>query len=278
MPENLTCVSCGHTMPDKYCGNCGEERLNPELRSIKHIIKDLITDLTSLDSKLWNTTRTLLLKPGSFDHDYHLGRRINYIKPITLFLLINVAYVMFSPITDFYVSFYNQLNSQGYSAQVKPYLIEYIAHHKMTLDEFETLYDQLVTVLARSLIILQVPIFALFATLLCWKKHYFSADYFVFSLNFHSWLLVWIIFLQLPAGFIQLLLEFFNVADVISSVYYISLPIGLIIYLWLSAKQLFKFSFWQLTWRVPLLFVFFILSHYAFRFLQLLITATLVKI
>lgn len=264
-------------MPDHYCSHCGEQRLTEELRSVKHIIKDFVTDLTSVDSKLLRTVKTLFLSPGQLDYDYHIGKRIVYLKPITIFLIINVAYVMFSPVTDFYVSFHDQLNLQGYSPYIKPMIEAHISASEKSVSEFAVLYDQLVVVLARSLIILQVPIFGFFVWLLCYKNSHYSGDYLIFGLNFHSWLLVWTVFLQLPESVIHFVFNLFSSSDVLEGIYFLLLPMGLMVYLWLATKKLFRLSFVELIWRVPLLFVALAVSHYLFRFLQLLITVALVK-
>lgn len=277
MSKEFKCVSCGKVMTGQYCSHCGEQRLSPDLRSIKHILKDLVTDLTSIDSKLWRTLRTLFFKPGQLDYDYHIGKRVNYIKPITLFLLFNVLFVMLSPITDFYLSFYDQLNAQQYSPYIKPFIANYITEQQATLESYEKSYNQLVKVLARSLIILQVPVFALLTAFICWKKNLFSGDYLTYGLNFNSWMLAWIVFMQVPAN----LLGFMNLTFIdenFTSIIFGILLLGLLIYLWLSAKKLFQFSFIGLLWRVPLLFAALAISHLTFRFLQFVITFSLVKV
>lgn len=264
-------------MGGRYCSHCGEQRLTPELRSFKHLARDFMTELTSVDGRLWRTLRTLFMKPGRLDLDYHSGKRNVYLQPIPVFLLVNIFFVMFSPITDFYVSFYDQLHSQGYSPYIKPFVEQYIETSGVAAEAFRDAYNQLVVVLARSLIILQVPIFAVLAMLLCAHRERFSGDYFVFALNFHSWLLVWIVVLQVPSIAMGVLGSAFG-ADLEDPVYFLSLPVGLLVYLWISTGQLFAYDRWQRLWRVPLLFIALLISHYVFRFLQLLITVSLVKV
>ena len=119
MADSKTCVSCGAEVSGKFCSHCGEQQLDPELRSLSHMAKDLVEDLTSVDGKLKVTLQNLLLRPGQLDYNYHIGKRNPYLKLITLFLLINVFFVSFAPITDFYLTFYDQLNAQFYSPMLK---------------------------------------------------------------------------------------------------------------------------------------------------------------
>lgn len=265
-------------MHGQYCNQCGEQRVSAELRSVKYILRDLFTEFTSVDGKLWKTLRTLFFKPGQLDYDYHIGKRINYIKPITLFLLFNVLFVMFSPITDFYLSFYDQLDHQTYSSFTKPLVLEYIAEQQASVKSYAQAYNQLVPVLARSLIILQVPVFAFLVSLICWQKNKFSGDYLIFGFNYNSWLLVWIVFLQIPAYAIGFFGELIFDKDASFPVFAILLPAGLLTYLWFSAKKLFQFSFWQILWRMPLLTGAVLLSHLSFRFFQMVITLALIKV
>ena len=107
------CKSCGAEQTGRYCPECGEQRLNPELRSAGHIVKQLFTELTDLNGKFWLSLKTLISQPGKFDKDYSIGRRKIYIKPITLFLLINVVFVMFATLSDFFVNFSPNKHSRG---------------------------------------------------------------------------------------------------------------------------------------------------------------------
>ena len=124
MEESKTCVSCGAEVTGRFCVRCGEQQLDPELRALSHLAKDFIEGLTSVDGKLMRTLQYLFLKPGQLDFDYHIGKRSPYIKPITLFLLINVFFVSFASITDFYLIFSDQLNAQLYT----PFVRENIGH------------------------------------------------------------------------------------------------------------------------------------------------------
>lgn len=273
--SKTSCKSCDAEQTGKYCSACGEVKLTPELRTVTHILRDLVKELTDLDSKLWLTLRTLLSNPGKVDYDYSVGRRRIYIKPITLFLLINICYMMFASLSDFYVNFFSQRDLQVYSGWIKPYLIEYIANSGLSEAEFVSRYDQLVKALARSLIIIQVPFFALFITALCYKKELFSGDYFIFSLNFHSCVLI----LFIVAGYPDYLIYWINDSKILP----FNLPYtqwlflfgGKLLYILFALKMMFKFTWLQTLWRLPIVIVLYGISHMIYRFIQLLITISL---
>ncbi len=265
-------------MSGNFCSNCGERKLNNELRSIKYILKDLVEDLTSIDGKLWKTIKILLLQPGQIDHDYHTGRRIAYIKPISLFFILNVLFVMFSSLNDFYVTLSDQLHLQPYSEMIAPHIREYVQSQKISIAEFAQRYDQLVTVLARSLIIIQVPFFAIAVAIIFRNKHYYSGDYFTYALNFHSWIMFLFICSTIPDSIAIYVENSLNLSFTFPRVFFYIIILGLVGYSYFSSKTLFKLSFLQVIWRIPLLLMAYQLCHTIFRFIQLLITTSLVEL
>ena len=272
------CVSCGAALHGEYCHVCGEQTLNDRLRSIYYVDQNIFEELSSLDGRVWHTLKTMVCRPGQYEYDHHIGRRNVYIKPLTLFLIINVLFVALSPLTDFYVNFYSQLNAQAYSQFTTPYLLQFIEQKGVTVQQFAEKYDQLVLVIARSLIILQVPIFALLSSIVLYRKDYFSSDYFTFGLNIHSWVLSWIVLAQVPAIILSYPIAFF-IEDF--SRWYLYMPmmtLGVVTYIALSAKVMFRFSWLQLFLRLPLLLVIFPISHFCYRFLQLIIAVSLVDV
>ncbi|NVJ50538.1 MAG: DUF3667 domain-containing protein [Gammaproteobacteria bacterium] len=277
-PKDCPCPSCGNIIIDRFCSHCGEERLRPELRGVAHLVRQLLEDLTSIDGKIGSTLKLILFKPGQFELNYFCGRRVDFLKPITFFLLINVLYVMFSPITDFYVSFVDQLTMQPYSPWIAPWVKQQIAALGYTLQEFQSYYDQLVKVLARSLIIIQVPIFALLSYLICFRREYYFADYLIFSLNFHAWLLIWIIVAQLPAWLIVTLADWVGLREWVSGIYFLLLPLGLIAYLAIAMHRFWQFRWWSLLLRLVALVAAFQIAHSCYRLIQFYITFYMVQV
>lgn len=276
--ENTQCPSCGSERKGEFCSQCGEQRLNNKLRSLHYILSDIIQDLTSVDGKLWKTLRAILLKPGELEYHYYIGRRVEYLRPITLFFVLNVIFVMFSPLTDFYINLYDQITLQPYSAFIKGELNQYLNNNNIPYKEFEQNYNQLVIVLARSLIILQVPIYALASAILLANRQYYSGDYFNFSLNMHSWLLMWVFIAMIPAFVIGNVVYWINPSILPNKVYFLLLPVGLAVYLIFALRKMFQLSWIQCLWRLPLLLIAYQLCHTAFRLLQFLITASLVEV
>lgn len=271
------CNSCQTCHSGRFCPSCGEERLSPELRTAGFYVSELFKEVTSLDGKFWGTLRTLITQPGVLERDYANGRRQIYIKPITLFLLVNVFYVMFASLSDFYVNFYSQRDLQIYSPLIQSYLDSFVAASGYTNQEFINRYDQLVKALARSLIIIQVPFFAFFMAILCHKKELFSGDYLIFSLNYHSWILLVFIFCGYPDHAIQWINESKILPFDIPYIQFVLLIIGKFLYAILAIKTMFGYTWLQVVWRLPFVILIYYISHISYRFIQLLITVSMIE-
>jgi hypothetical protein len=272
------CATCQSKLNGNFCSQCGEQRLNQKLRSLHYIISDIIQDLTSVDGKFYKTIKTILVHPGELEYHYHIGKRVCYLKPITLFFILNVLFVMVSPISDFYVTLDDQISLQGYSPYIKPLFEDYLLEKKISYQAFEQNYNQLVVVLARSLIILEVPIFALACSAVLYNRKYYSGDYFNFSLNLHSWLLMWIIIAMAPAFIFAIFIYLLELTIDANEIYYLILPIGLGAYLFFAMRRMFRLTWWQSLWRLFLLLPAYAISHILFRFIQFLLTASLVEV
>ena len=197
-------------------------------------------------------------------------------KPITFFLLINLFYVLFTPMTDFNVSFYDQLNSQPYSNFVKPIVMQIIDSQGLETKEISKNYQQVTAVLSRSLIIMSAPLLAMFTALIYRRKDYYFADHLVFALYIYAWVMVWIIAAQIPT---VLLVSGANMiqSDLITEmIYFDFLMLGTIFYTLLASKGAYKIDWIGALLRLPFALLALVLSHTLYRLVQLVISLAVV--
>jgi Protein of unknown function (DUF3667) len=88
-----TCANCGAAVPGRFCGRCGQ-RLEHEQPSVLHFLREAIEDLTHADSRLWSTLGALLFKPGFLTREFVAGRRVRYLPPIRLYLVLSVLFFL----------------------------------------------------------------------------------------------------------------------------------------------------------------------------------------
>ena len=281
MVENISqnkdsCSSCGKTQMGKYCQFCGETQLDQKQRSIGHLLSELFESFTSLENRFIRSLISFLLRPGELTLHYSIGKRIEYMKPITFFLLINLLYVLFTPLTDFNVSFYDQLNSQLYSDFVKPIVLQIIDVQGLVFNDIGLSYQKVTAVLSRSLIIISVPLLAMLIAIIYRKKNYFFADHLIFSIYIYAWVMVWIIAAQLPATVLVFVANLVQPSLISEMIYFDFLFGGFFIYIVLATRRAYKISWLGVLLRLPIAITALFLSHTLYRFVQLLISLTVV--
>ena len=101
MPE---CLNCGAHLRGQYCGNCGQ-RGSSRLISLWELLRDAFGDLLELDSRLWRTLVPLTIRPGRLTYDYLQGRRVRYMPPFRMYLVLSLLF--------FLVAFFDPRESLG---------------------------------------------------------------------------------------------------------------------------------------------------------------------
>jgi hypothetical protein len=87
------CDNCGAAVPGKYCSHCGQ-RFEHAIHSVLHFTREATEDLTHADSRLWSTLIALLFKPGFLTREFLSGRRVRYLPPLRLYLVLSVLFFL----------------------------------------------------------------------------------------------------------------------------------------------------------------------------------------
>ncbi len=94
--ENMaSCKNCGNEFEGKYCNNCGQKLYTDHDRSLKHLFEELVHFLTHFEGSFFTSLRAIYTKPGTLTLDYTRGARKRYYKPISLYLLLVILYLIF---------------------------------------------------------------------------------------------------------------------------------------------------------------------------------------
>lgn len=62
------------------------------MQTIGHFVAEATESLTHADSRLWRTLGALLLRPGFLTREFFAGRRVRYLPPVRLYLVISVLF------------------------------------------------------------------------------------------------------------------------------------------------------------------------------------------
>lgn len=283
------CKNCGTELKGKYCYACGEKQVDETDRKFINIIKEFINSFTFYDNKFFRTIGALFFRPGKLTNEYITGIRKPYLKPIQLFLLINLIY--------FLVPFSIDMFHTRLSVHVKdfPYsswaakkvnnridaLYEnnkgYFATHEDASNYYSREFNKNEENYAKILIVFNIFIFAFFSWLFNIKRkpNYYS-DHFIFATHFYSFFVFG--FLVIIAGILLLLIS----SNIISNVnvndggFILYTAITILTYLTFANKKVFGNKWlWAIIKSFGLL-MGFIVSVLLYRFILFLVTYWLI--
>jgi len=60
--------------------------------SIRHYLEELVLAFTLLESKVLRSVWLVMSRPGHLSSEHFQGRRVRYVKPNQLFILMNLVY------------------------------------------------------------------------------------------------------------------------------------------------------------------------------------------
>ena len=198
MSEATPCKSCGNTVSGLYCSACGEKVLTPEDHTLKHYLGALLNAFTFADSKLWNTLKAVVLRPGELSAAYMDGRRVKYMRPVAFFFLANFIYFAAPIFETFNTRLNSQLHNQQYSRWVQRKVSAHLAESGRTLEEFKVLYEPASANNAKLLLVTMVFLLLLPMSVLHLRKRNYVSAYVTASFELMSFYL-WVSTLALSA-------------------------------------------------------------------------------
>ena len=101
--EPQRCLNCGSVVSGRHCAQCGQAS-NVHVLSMKEVAGDVTHSLLHLDSRVWQTVRLLVLRPGELTREFIAGRHQLYLPPFRLYLAVSILYFALSallPDSDF---------------------------------------------------------------------------------------------------------------------------------------------------------------------------------
>src|SRR5258708_35555659 len=111
IPKEDICKNCGNRFTGFYCNLCGEKVLGSEDRSFHTFLNNIFLAVTLADGKFFKTLWLIVKKPGFLTKEFADGRRVKYLKPLSVFFLLNLVYFLFPVIQLFNASLRTQVIS-----------------------------------------------------------------------------------------------------------------------------------------------------------------------
>lgn len=84
------CGDCLAVVSGIFCAHCGQQQKSP-VRHFRQLVGEFFNDVLNLDSRLLDTLKILLFRPGRLSMDYFADRRTRYLSPIKLYFLLSIV-------------------------------------------------------------------------------------------------------------------------------------------------------------------------------------------
>jgi hypothetical protein len=201
------CASCDTELAGRrYCGSCGERKLDRNDYSALHFLKHAFHEITNLDAKALRTGIALLARPGVLTSEFLAGRRQGYLKPMTLFVLVNVAFFL----VGYRLGLFHW-KLAGYSSGEFGSYFSALAERKtaalgITAEQFAMRFDEVAPDVQRTMFFFSIFALALVLAPL-FRRRYF-VEHLVYSTHFHAFFLlfcvIWLPLMLLVLGLVAL--------------------------------------------------------------------------
>lgn len=170
------CKSCGNEFAGFYCNECGEKIILPADRSFRKFLSNIMVAVTFADSKFFKSLWLVIVNPGLLSREFTEGRTIKYLRPLSLFFVLNLVYFLFPLIQLFSASLKTQLNT-SYGQYVRHMVAARAVDLNVSAQSFEILYNQKSNGLAKLLVIVFAVMASLPLNLFYRKRNRYFADH-----------------------------------------------------------------------------------------------------
>lgn len=258
IPPTL-CANCQATMLGEYCHRCGQPAFTPHHFSLGHFLHHALHDLTHFDSKIFRSLFPLVFKPGFLTSEYVAGRQKNYIKPITMFVLVNLFFFLVVHRMGMLNWTLEGVSAGFHGALAQKMVAEKIAAQQISAKEFETRFNEVLRYNQKSMFFFLIPLFGVALKVFYLRQRRYYVEHLILSIHVHSYYLIFVVIgmplLMLVLGLFDFLLKT-HLSRTFGNDPYILVPLflGMLIYLAIALKRVHAQA-WLMTSLKALLLV-----------------------
>src|SRR6476661_7868460 len=132
--SGFACPSCSTRTVGQFCSHCGEKEVSDQDYSVRSYLAEMGSAITLLELKVLRSVWLVVSKPGYLSSEYLQGRRVRYMKPLQLFIFLNVVYY-FSLTIFSATTFTTPLATQLHMNNYYPTYANRRVDHKLQVDK-----------------------------------------------------------------------------------------------------------------------------------------------
>jgi hypothetical protein len=233
------CRNCGEVLHGKYCHACGQ-RSGPTELGVHELLHEGFHEFAHLDeSKIAQTLKLLLFKPGELTAELLRGRRARYIPPLRLYLVCSLLFFALAAWSQ--SPFINiQMTKDDIADSAEREAVQREAAARL-----EHLREEMMHNTPRAMFVL-MPVFGLFS----WGFYRRAQPYYVphlyYAVHFHAF-----VFLMLAT---RVALSFAgSIGGVVGGLF----PLTIVPYHYLALRRVFGGTRGQVAWKGTLIAVLY---------------------
>jgi quinol monooxygenase YgiN len=93
------CLNCEAPLLGSFCSACGQ-RNRRRLPRVLEMLGEVLGEVLEYDSRFWKTLWPLLRRPGHLTREFIDGRRVKFLPPVRMFLVLSIVFFALSGLTD----------------------------------------------------------------------------------------------------------------------------------------------------------------------------------
>jgi hypothetical protein len=200
-----TCLNCGATVTGRYCSNCSQAA-EVHVPSTRELLHEVLEGLTHSDSRLWRSLQYLWFKPGRLTLEFVAGRRVAYLPPFRLYLIISVGFFLLFSLSNPHgpILMLDAKNVKGaapkapivldmqdcssWPKELSPQFAARLKHacEATVADKGKNMFHGASSALSKGMFVL-LPVVAALHMLLYWRPRHRYAEHLVFFLHLQAY-------------------------------------------------------------------------------------------
>ena len=153
------CKNCREPLHGRFCSACGQKAYTEKDDSVRGMVTEALHFVTHFEGKFLTTLKTIFRRPGQLSVDHANGIRQRYYKPISLFLMLVVLYLLFPLFQglNMRMTTYENTAAGGYFTS----MIEAKAEARgITVEEVGERFDHRSGTTSKAMLLLLIPLTA----------------------------------------------------------------------------------------------------------------------
>lgn len=267
------CKNCQNQFTGKFCNQCGQKVYQESDKSVMHLFEEIFHFLTHFEGSFLTSIKTILLHPGKLSMDYCAGIRKKYYKPISLFLMVVIIYLLNPMYSGLNQEFRHFKGNNVYGPMAVSAIKAKLANTSMTEKELAIEYGQKSTKLSKALLFIFILSSAFFLFVLYVKQQKWLFDHVILSTEINT-IFILLFFILFPILMILVRVIFRLNGDVLSDEIFALISfVTFFAYNSIAFKKMFKES----TFKTILKSLVFTLLHtlffvFVYRFIVFKVT------